>query len=84
MHGEFLDALNGLGIANATPKSILQQMEGRGLSRENVASHLQKYRCAHRAGRLARWRLTAPPLAMQSCCLHGTLRLQLHSDMPSY
>lgn len=33
-----------LGIKNAVPKTIMQLMSVDGLTRENVASHLQKYR----------------------------------------
>lgn len=33
-----------LGVKNAVPKTILQLMNVEGLTRENVASHLQKYR----------------------------------------
>jgi SHAQKYF class myb-like DNA-binding protein len=39
----FLQALDKLGTS-ATPAKILQQMNVPGLTRENVASHLQKYR----------------------------------------
>ncbi|OIS97601.1 transcription factor lux, partial [Nicotiana attenuata] len=32
------------GIKNVVPKTIMQLMNVEGLTRENVASHLQKYR----------------------------------------
>ncbi len=32
------------GVKNAVPKTILQLMNVDGMTRENVASHLQKYR----------------------------------------
>ncbi len=32
------------GVKNAVPKTILQMMNVEGMTRENVASHLQKYR----------------------------------------
>jgi len=32
------------GVKNAVPKTILQLMNVDGMARENVASHLQKYR----------------------------------------
>ena len=35
---------NGQGVKNAVPKTILQLMNVEGMTRENVASHLQKYR----------------------------------------
>lgn len=44
MHQQFVYAVNTLGIDKAVPKRILDLMNVEGLTRENVASHLQKYR----------------------------------------
>lgn len=44
LHKRFVDAVGHLGIKNAVPKTIMQLMSVDGLTRENVASHLQKYR----------------------------------------
>lgn len=44
LHRKFVAAVNHLGIEKAVPKRILDMMNVEGLSRENVASHLQKYR----------------------------------------
>ncbi|PKI31943.1 transcription factor MYBC1-like [Punica granatum] len=44
LHKRFVDAVSHLGIKNAVPKTIMQLMSVDGLTRENVASHLQKYR----------------------------------------
>ena len=44
MHSQFVAAVNKLGIDKAVPKKILELMSVDGLTRENVASHLQKYR----------------------------------------
>ncbi|GLC47016.1 hypothetical protein PLESTM_002009000 [Pleodorina starrii] len=44
MHQQFVNAVNQLGIDKAVPKKILEIMNVDGLTRENVASHLQKYR----------------------------------------
>ncbi|KAJ4956470.1 hypothetical protein NE237_013253 [Protea cynaroides] len=44
LHQQFVAAVNLLGIDKAVPKKILELMNVPGLSRENVASHLQKYR----------------------------------------
>ncbi|XP_019170923.1 PREDICTED: two-component response regulator ORR22-like isoform X2 [Ipomoea nil] len=44
LHRKFVAAVNQLGIEKAVPKRILELMNVEGLSRENVASHLQKYR----------------------------------------
>ncbi|KAH7373306.1 hypothetical protein KP509_17G049600 [Ceratopteris richardii] len=44
LHKRFVDAVAQLGIKHAVPKTIMQLMNVDGLTRENVASHLQKYR----------------------------------------
>ncbi|KAL7080886.1 hypothetical protein ACP275_14G005900 [Erythranthe tilingii] len=44
LHQQFVTAVNQLGIDKAVPKKILDLMNVQGLTRENVASHLQKYR----------------------------------------
>ncbi|XP_043699296.1 two-component response regulator ARR12-like [Telopea speciosissima] len=44
LHRKFVAAVNHLGIDKAVPKRILDLMNVDGLTRENVASHLQKYR----------------------------------------
>ncbi|KAL1832580.1 two-component response regulator ARR2 isoform X2 [Daucus carota subsp. sativus] len=44
LHKQFVAAVNQLGIDKAFPKKILELMNVPGITRENVASHLQKYR----------------------------------------
>ncbi|XP_065849464.1 two-component response regulator ARR12-like [Euphorbia lathyris] len=44
LHRKFVAAVNQLGIDKAVPKKILDMMNVEKLTRENVASHLQKYR----------------------------------------
>ncbi|KAK3275076.1 PHO85 cyclin-1 [Cymbomonas tetramitiformis] len=44
LHRRFVNAVSHLGIKNSVPKTIMQLMNVEGLTRENVASHLQKYR----------------------------------------
>ncbi|KAG5231312.1 two-component response regulator ARR [Salix suchowensis] len=44
LHSIFLQALRILGVDGAHPKKILQHMNVPGLKKENVSSHLQKYR----------------------------------------
>ncbi|XP_055800721.1 two-component response regulator ORR21 [Solanum dulcamara] len=44
LHQQFVSAVNQLGIDKAVPKRILELMNVPGLTRENVASHLQKFR----------------------------------------
>ncbi|KAL5573064.1 hypothetical protein UlMin_022661 [Ulmus minor] len=44
LHRKFVAAVNQLGIDKAVPTKILDLMNVEKLTRENVASHLQKYR----------------------------------------
>nr|QUV77618.1 two-component response regulator ARR0 [Lilium lancifolium] len=44
LHRKFVAAVNQIGLDKAVPKRILDLMNVEGLTRENVASHLQKYR----------------------------------------
>ncbi|KAG2607262.1 hypothetical protein PVAP13_4NG179900 [Panicum virgatum] len=44
LHRKFVEAVNQIGMDRAVPKKILEVMNVDSLTRENVASHLQKYR----------------------------------------
>ncbi|KAJ8448689.1 hypothetical protein Cgig2_010576 [Carnegiea gigantea] len=44
LHNKFLEAIRIIGPNRAVPKKILEYMNIPGLTRENIASHLQKYR----------------------------------------
>lgn len=44
LHRKFLAALARIGPSVAVPKTLLVAMDTPGLTRENIASHLQKYR----------------------------------------
>ncbi|XP_072999229.1 two-component response regulator ORR26-like isoform X1 [Typha latifolia] len=44
LHQKFVNAVNQIGFDKVGPKKILDLMSIPGLTRENVASHLQKYR----------------------------------------
>ncbi|KAF5746508.1 two-component response regulator ARR11-like [Tripterygium wilfordii] len=44
LHQKFVKAVNHIGFDKVGPKKILDLMNVPGLTRENVASHLQKYR----------------------------------------
>ncbi|KAF3328210.1 response regulator [Carex littledalei] len=44
LHQTFVSAVNQIGFDKVGPKKILDLMNVPGLTRENVASHLQKYR----------------------------------------
>lgn len=50
MHQQFVEAVQTLGVDKAVPKKILELMPHSNLTRENVASHLQKYRAALKRG----------------------------------
>ncbi|PNH11630.1 Two-component response regulator ARR2 [Tetrabaena socialis] len=51
LHKKFESAVLKLGDEKAVPKNIMQEMNIDGLTRENVASHLQKYRMSRKHGR---------------------------------
>ncbi|GAB4831828.1 hypothetical protein Ancab_005843 [Ancistrocladus abbreviatus] len=42
LHKRFVDVIEHLGIDMAVPKTVMEMMNVEGLTRENVASHLQK------------------------------------------
>ncbi|KAF3791040.1 Two-component response regulator-like [Nymphaea thermarum] len=48
LHRRFVQAVEQLGIEQAIPSRILELMKVEGLTRHNVASHLQKYRLHRR------------------------------------
>ncbi|GMJ00269.1 PSEUDO-RESPONSE REGULATOR 2 [Hibiscus trionum] len=48
LHKKFVEAVDQLGIDQAIPSRILELMKVEGLTRHNVASHLQKYRMHRR------------------------------------
>ncbi|CAI9302399.1 unnamed protein product [Lactuca saligna] len=44
LHKKFLEAIEKIGVEEAVPKKILGLMKVDGLTRDHIASHLQKYR----------------------------------------
>ncbi|KAF5729677.1 two-component response regulator-like APRR2 [Tripterygium wilfordii] len=48
LHRKFVQAVEQLGVDQAIPSRILELMKVAGLTRHNVASHLQKYRIQRR------------------------------------
>ncbi|KAK7341107.1 hypothetical protein VNO80_24031 [Phaseolus coccineus] len=49
LHRKFVEVVDQIGPANVVPNKILELMNMPGLTRNNVASHLQKYRNALKA-----------------------------------
>ncbi|XP_019156491.1 PREDICTED: two-component response regulator-like APRR2 isoform X2 [Ipomoea nil] len=48
LHKKFVQAVEQLGLDQAIPSRILEMMKVEGLTRHNIASHLQKYRMHRR------------------------------------
>lgn len=48
LHKKFVQAVEKLGVDQAIPSRILELMKVEGLTRHNIASHLQKYRMHRR------------------------------------
>ncbi|KAL9231214.1 hypothetical protein vseg_006469 [Gypsophila vaccaria] len=48
LHKKFVQAVEQLGVDQAIPSRILELMKVEGLTRHNIASHLQKYRMSRR------------------------------------
>lgn len=46
LHARFEAAVNALGLDHAKPKTILKLMNVEDLTKANIKSHLQKYRCS--------------------------------------
>ena len=56
LHSRFINAVAYLGVNQAVPKAILELINVDGLTRENVASHLQKFKLElRRRGGLNAW-----------------------------
>ncbi|KAL0490675.1 transcription factor BOA [Acrasis kona] len=51
LHLLFVQAVESVGIKNATPKVICETMDCDGITKNHVKSHLQKYREAKAAGK---------------------------------
>lgn len=58
LHDQFVTAVEALSVDKAVPSKILERMGAcsEGLTRQNIASHLQKYR-----NRLISFSLHLPP-----------------------
>ncbi|GFY80762.1 response regulator 12 [Actinidia rufa] len=80
LHGKFVAAVNQLVLkVKAVPKRILDLMNVEGISRENVASHLQKYRLYLK--RISSMESLQESMAFQTLSARGTLPI---SGLSSY
>ncbi|XP_010275320.1 PREDICTED: two-component response regulator-like APRR2 isoform X2 [Nelumbo nucifera] len=72
LHKRFVQAVEQLGINQAIPSRILELMKVEGLTRHNVASHLQKYRMhrRHIAPKEDDWRWQHPRDTVQRVYPH--------------
>ncbi|KAI4374857.1 hypothetical protein MLD38_012802 [Melastoma candidum] len=94
LHHRFLQAIDCLGWENAIPTRINDLMNVSGLTRENIASHLQKYRIflkkvsqsgieKLRDPRVAN-RLGVPPRVLSTIVEQRLLHENLHSSQQLY
>ncbi|KAL9663049.1 hypothetical protein QQ045_027886 [Rhodiola kirilowii] len=77
LHNKFLHALRVIGLDRAVPKKILEVMNVHGLTRENVASHLQKYRMFVR-------RLSEVTKRPDGTCINRKSKFALSNFLPHY
>ncbi|KAL3517401.1 hypothetical protein ACH5RR_019990 [Cinchona calisaya] len=88
LHDQFVAVVNHMGLKNAVPKKILELMNVPGLTRENVASHLQKYRLHLRMkneNKQMKSRMGVAPMHFQNAvqypsCLGDTISKQIESQ----
>ncbi|KAI4377194.1 hypothetical protein MLD38_014865 [Melastoma candidum] len=91
LHQKFIDAVNQLGLEKAVPKKILDIMNVEGITRENVASHLQKYRLYLKKARefapskdASYLRLASLDRYREFRALTGSRRLSRNTSLSSY
>ena len=68
LHSRFEAAVNALGLDAAKPKSILRLMNVEGLTKANIKSHLQKYRCLMQKRAASGGATSQPSTAPVSAC----------------
>lgn len=92
LHKKFVSIVSQLGLDKAYPKKICDLMNVEGLTRENVASHLQKYKLSlKRPSKQARVDAALDPHLQKNsvagygdlCTLPGSRRI-LSSTLPTY
>ncbi|KAJ9545962.1 hypothetical protein OSB04_025669 [Centaurea solstitialis] len=68
LHNKFLEAINKLGVDRAVPTKIIDLMKVDGLTRDHIASHLQKYRVFLKKIAEANYRdqIASPPVLLES------------------
>ncbi|KAL7003298.1 hypothetical protein U1Q18_004456 [Sarracenia purpurea var. burkii] len=81
LHNQFLEAIKSLGIDRAVPKKILELMNVPGITRENVASHLQKYRIFLKRVSEASYKIQS---AAERSMVERTFRSTFASGHPSF
>lgn len=85
LHERFGAAVAHFGIDTVTPKQIMASMGVSGLTRENVASHLQKYRAQLRRERShARMVATAAASVAVSAANSPLAQMQAIAYLPAY
>merc|ERR1719183_390225 len=68
LHSRFEAAVNALGLDAAKSKSILRLMNVEGLTKANIKSHLQKYRCLMQKRAASGGATSQPSTAPVSAC----------------
>ncbi|KAJ1286190.1 hypothetical protein BS78_03G333900 [Paspalum vaginatum] len=79
LHHRFVEAVAHLGDKGAVPKAIVRLMNVEGLTRENVASHLQKYRIYLKRTR-AHAKPQPPPAFPPAYVSHASPQRSSHSS----
>ncbi|XP_024963427.1 two-component response regulator ORR24-like [Cynara cardunculus var. scolymus] len=87
LHNKFLKAIEKLGVDSAVPTKIIDLMKVDGLTRDHVASHLQKYRAlSKKIAEANYWEQIAsqPVLLDSSTCNNGVRPTAVQKNWPSY
>ncbi|CAI9753728.1 unnamed protein product [Fraxinus pennsylvanica] len=83
LHGKFMDAVRQLGDGRCFPKEILKRMKVPGLTRMQVASHLQKCRNDNwRPPEERKYQQNIVPTASSDADSSGQIKLRRFGSMP--
>lgn len=80
LHAKFEAAIQKIGIDEAVPKTLLQEMNVPSLTRENVASHLQKHREMIRKRKADEERREKGPINQRSSTALGESSSSVHTE----